>query len=266
MRLNLLFCFVSMWLLLAACQKTRPLSAKAAPADSSQKQVLVLDSPELQIYRLTPHTFVHISYLQTQSWGKVACNGLVYLSQNQALIMDTPTDSLAAERLINWLEKEKAAQIKGVIINHFHNDCLGSLSIFHRSQIPSYASAQTLNLAKANGQTILPQNTFEKELILYLDSTKKEAVRNLYLGAAHTQDNIVSFVEKEKVLFGGCMVKALDASKGNLADADTLAWSETIQKVKQRFPQVQYVVPGHGESGNRALLDYTYQLFLPTQK
>lgn len=65
----------------------------------------------------------------------------------------------------------------------------------------------------------------------------------------------------EKVLFGGCLIKELDASKGYLGDANVEAWSGTVNRVAEYFPDVQLVIPGHGAYGDKALLDCTIQLF-----
>jgi metallo-beta-lactamase class B len=73
----------------------------------------------------------------------------------------------------------------------------------------------------------------------------------------------VAYFAKEKVLFGGCLLKELHASKGFLGDAVVADWSRTVMYVKQAFPDVKWVVPGHGQVGDKALLDYTIQLFLP---
>ena len=45
--------------------------------------------------------------------------------------------------------------------------------------------------------------------------------------------------------------------KGNLADAEIDAWSETVSDVKKAYPELKHVVPGHGLSGGVDLLEYT---------
>ena len=65
----------------------------------------------------------------------------------------------------------------------------------------------------------------------------------------------------EHVLFGGCLIKELDASKGYLGDANVAAWSGTVEAVKMAYPEVKVVVPGHGQYGDAKLLDYTIGLF-----
>jgi metallo-beta-lactamase class B len=71
----------------------------------------------------------------------------------------------------------------------------------------------------------------------------------------------VSYIPATKVLFGGCILKEVDATKGNLADADTTAWSGSIGRIRQRYPQARVLVPGHGDYGGQELLHYTEKLF-----
>ena len=72
---------------------------------------------------------------------------------------------------------------------------------------------------------------------------------------------MVGYFPSENILFGGCLIKELDADKGYLGDANVADWSATVEKVKKQYPQVKIIVPGHGEYGNTKLLDYTIRLF-----
>lgn len=210
----------------------------------------------LAFYPLKKNSFVHISFLQTQTWGKVGCNGMIYIHKNQAYIFDTPADNETSEALIKTLEEQKI-KIKGVVVNHFHNDCLGGLEAFHKKGIKSYASEKTIELARKDSVTI-PQIGFKEHLTLRIG--KKEIV-NQFLGEAHTKDNIISFIPSENIMFGGCMVKELNAGKGFLGDANEKEWSSTIRNVKKAFPTAQFIVPGHGKPGGQELLDFTIKLF-----
>jgi metallo-beta-lactamase class B len=180
---------------------------------------------------------------------------MVVISNGSALVFDTPANESASKELIRLVKDSLKAKIIGVIINHFHDDCLGGLKVFHALNIPSYANQRTIDLAKSSGFEV-PQNGFDKTLNLKVRNVK---VKNYYFGPAHTLDNIVSYIPAEKILFGGCMVKAIGANKGNLADASTSQWANTIKKVKALKPDI--VIPGHGKFGGKELLDYTQKLF-----
>lgn len=227
----------------------------------AQQGQSVYQSETLQIQQLSPHVFVHVSYLQSGEFGKVACNGMVVIDGGEALVFDTPADDPGSKELIDWLEKEKKVQVKGLVATHFHDDCVGGLGEFHARKIPSYASFKTIELAKAEGNQV-PQNGFEGQLSLQAGDIK---ILNQFFGEGHTKDNVVTFVSSDQVLFGGCMIKELNATKGYLGDANLTAWPETVKKVKAAFPLVQFVIPGHGKTGDSSLLDYTIRLFSPKE-
>jgi metallo-beta-lactamase class B len=214
-------------------------------------------SEKLEIAQISPHTFVHVSYLSTQDFGKVACNGMLVIQGGEALVFDTPTNDEVSRELIDWLEKEKHVKVKAVVATHFHNDCLGGLNEFHGHRVPSFGSVQTQTLAKAAGDPV-PQHGFEGQLIL--DVGGMEVVTRFF-GEGHTRDNVVAYVPSDQVLFGGCLIKEIGATVGYLGDANTGAWSETVSRIKYTFSDVQRVIPGHGKIGNGALLDYTIRLF-----
>lgn len=215
------------------------------------------DSNSLIIKRITENTFVHISYLNTNTFGRVACNGMIYVQGNEAIIFDTPTNDSVSNILIALIEKRWKKTIKAIVVNHFHEDCTGGLAAFHNKGIPSYGNKLTQALAPTVPMTA-PQNAFDTELVLTIGNQR---VVNRFFGEAHTKDNIVSYIPSEKVLFGGCMIKALKANKGYLGDANLAEWSNTVEKVKTTFPDMQWVVPGHGNVGNIELLDYTIEMF-----
>lgn len=223
----------------------------------TEEKIFIYDSETLQIEQIAPHTFVHVSYLNTNDFGKVACNGMIVIQQNEALVFDTPANGEASEELIDWLENDQKVKVKAVVATHFHWDCLGGLNEFHNKGIPSYASDKTIELAKSAAFPI-PENGFQNKIKLQAGNLK---VINQYFGEGHTKDNFVSYVPSDQVIFGGCMIKALGAGNGNLEDANVVDWPETVKKVKSSFTDAQIVIPGHGNFGGTELLDYTIELF-----
>lgn len=223
----------------------------------TQKNILIYESANLKVEKLTKNTYRHISYLSTEDFGKVSCNGMIVVDEREALIFDTPTNDTDSRELIDWVEKSLSCKVTGVIVTHFHNDCLGGLNEFHNRQIPSYASFKTIELAKSN-KVETPKNGFENYLEIQVGDKK---VFNEFLGEGHTIDNIVSYFPDEKVLFGGCLIKTFGAGKGYLGDANTDDWSKTVMAVKSKYDKARVIIPGHGEPGNSKLFDYTIELF-----
>lgn len=221
----------------------------------------VYASKELVILQIAENTFKHISFLQTTDFGNVPCNGLIVRNGHEAIVFDTPTNNETSEALIKWIRETLTCKINAVIPAHFHNDCLAGLKAFHENDIPSYAYFKTIDLANENS-FVVPRNSFSDSLTLKVGD---ESVMVKFFGEGHTKDNVVGYFPSENVLFGGCLVKELGASKGYLGDANLTEWSRTVERIKKEYPKVKTVVPGHGEHGDGRLLDYTIQLFTTQQ-
>jgi len=217
----------------------------------------IYKSKDLIITQISPNSFKHTSYLQTDEFGNVPCNGLIVRNKTETTIFDTPTKNESSEELIKWINDSLHSKINAIIPTHFHGDCLGGLKAFHENNIPSFANYKTIELAKEN-EFEVPQNGFEDSLVLKVGS---ENVIAKYFGEGHTKDNVIGYFKSEDVLFGGCLIKELNAGKGYLGDANVNEWSNTVEKIKKKYQDVKIVVPGHGTHGNKKLLDYTINLF-----
>lgn len=234
------------------------LGACHAQQQTAYKPTVMYTSAGLSITRITENTFVHTSYKQTNDFGNVPCNGLVVRNGNETIVFDTPTNDQSAEELISWISDSLHAKINAVIPTHFHDDCLGGLNAFHKHHIPSYANAKTIELSTETKVPVIPLHPFRDSLILKIGNKN---VVTRFFGEGHTRDNVVGYFPSEQVLFGGCLLKETGASKGYLGDANLGAWSATVENLKNAYPGIKIVVPGHGLYGGRELLDYTIRLF-----
>ena len=224
------------------------------PLDIGEK---VTVSEDLEITRLSEYGYIHISYMTVPKWGRVACNGLIYQKENECFVVDTPPDRALSRLLISWIEKHLKADIKGIAVGHWHDDCLGGLDAFHQKNIPSYSLDLTQTDARNHGLPI-PQKGFEKELKLRVGGSD---VICYYPGGGHTRDNIVVWFPADKLLFGGCLVKEKRSqSKGNTKDAVLEDWAQSVLNVKKRFPEAKIIIPGHGQPGGIDLLDHTAKI------
>ncbi|MEC7264029.1 MAG: subclass B1 metallo-beta-lactamase [Bacteroidota bacterium] len=218
--------------------------------------VVGYETPTLKIEPLTEQSYLHVSYLETESFGKVACNGMIVVNDGEAIVFDTPVNNEVSEELLKWL-KSKDLHVKAVVATHFHDDCLGGLEVFHANQIASYANQKTIELVQDKDVTI-PNNGFSKTLELLIGN---ETVVLDFMGEGHTVDNIIGYFPKDQTMFGGCLIKSVGASKGYIEDANIKEWSQTVKNIKAKYPKTMLVVPGHGQYGDKELLDYTIALF-----
>ena len=217
---------------------------------------LLHKTEDLQVKPLQQGVYQHISWIELSNGTSFPCNGMIYEVGEEVVVFDSPVTDQATEDLIRWIE-ERGKKIKGLVVNHFHEDCTKGLDQFVSRNVPVYMNLRTeamLNQAAPKQGYQL----FDLEQTLQLGPRK---VINRYFGPAHTTDNIVSYLPAEKVLFGGCQVKSYGASKGNLSDADTLVWPKNVQAIQAAYPRVQLIIPGHGDPGGIPLLEYTQKLF-----
>ena len=252
----------------AACTNAPTESSRKTDAESHATTSLsstdtlgrqLYTSANLIVKPVSAHAYQHISYLQTQDFGKVSCNGMVVANGGEAVVFDSPADTQSAQELIRFVTDSLHCRITAVIPTHFHADCVGGLEAFLAAGIPVHVSVKTAALLKEKGKSFsAPLISFADSLVLPV-GTEKVVAR--YFGAGHTTDNVTGYYAPEEVLFGGCLIKALDATKGNLEDANTLAWSQTVTSLKGAYPQVKVVIPGHDKVGGAELLDYTNELF-----
>ncbi|MEG0926409.1 MULTISPECIES: CHM family subclass B1 metallo-beta-lactamase [Chryseobacterium] len=217
----------------------------------------IYKSDNLIITQISENSFVHTSFKQTNDFGNVPCNGLIVTSKQEAIVFDTPTNDKDSEELIQWITGTLHSKINAVIPTHFHDDSMGGLQVFHNHNIPSYSYSKTIELGKKNN-FVVSKNSFNDFITLKVGN---EEVVAKFFGEGHTRDNTVGYFPSENILFGGCLLKELEASKGYLGDANVSTWSNTVEKVKKEYPNVKIVIPGHGEYGDKKLLDYTIKLF-----
>jgi metallo-beta-lactamase class B len=229
----------------------------AGAQEAKQEPKIVYESGELTITQLTNDVYLHVSFLETETFGKVECNGMVVIDENEAVVFDTPASDKSSAELITWVTDVKKHKIKGVVCTHFHEDCVGGLRQFNKYNITSYANEKTIELAKSRNYPV-PTKAFRDSLTLTVGKNKVHAK---FFGEGHTADNVVGYYPKDDVMFGGCLIKALGAGKGNLADANVTVWSKTVEQLRTAYPDVKIVIPGHGKIGDKTLLTYTVRMF-----
>jgi metallo-beta-lactamase class B len=214
-------------------------------------------SENLEIIPVSGNAMIHVSYTNLENSEHFPANGFIFISGKDAIIVDTPWNDETAFQLIDWLTDSLALRIQGVIVTHWHADCMGGLQAFQDRGINSYALDLTCELAEAKG---LPSPKLCIQDSLNLNISGKE-VRIRYLGAGHTPDNIIVWFPHEKILFAGCLVKAMAwNSLGYTGDAVLEEWPHTLIRLLHEYPNCRIVIPGHGQPGGIELIQHTLEL------
>lgn len=205
--------------------------------------------PKLEVHKIAEGVYQHISYEKVNGWGLVASNGLVAVEGKDAYIIDTPVSEKDTEALVQWIGTQ-GFKTKASISAHFHSDSTAGIAYLNSKSIPTYASKLTNELLGKKGEA-QATHSFSKNPYWLL----KNKIQVFYPGAGHSPDNIVIWLPKQKILFGGCFVKP--HGLGNLGDAVIADWPVSTDKLIARYSDAKIVVPGHGNIGDASLLQKT---------
>lgn len=214
-------------------------------------------SNDIELIKLSDNAYVHVSYSEILSYGRVASNGLVFIQNGEAFLFDTPTSDSLTKELLQGLTDSLNVKVVGFVPNHCHGDCMGGLAYLKEKGIKSYANNRTITIARSKNLPI-PDYGFTDSLQLQLAG---KPINCYFPGAAHSTDNIVVWIPSEKILFPGCMVKTIGSTNlGNTADGNVKAYPATIDYLMAKFPDAKIVIPGHGQLGGFELIEHTKKL------
>lgn len=222
----------------------------------SQHAVIEIN-PNLRLIRISDHAFIHESFSQSETYGWLGSNGMLLIENGKAFLFDTPMTDSVTWQLLSYLRDSMKLDIAGFITNDWHSDSMKGLELIQEAGIPTYAHEMTRTIAKEKGLPV-PDHGFTDSTTIKFGSYD---IICRYHGAAHTLDNIVVWIPKEKILFADCMVKEMKSRDlGFTDDGDLKEYPKTLKKVREAYPHTSVVVPGHGKSGGIELIHHTIEL------
>ncbi|MBD1394414.1 subclass B1 metallo-beta-lactamase [Mucilaginibacter glaciei] len=185
-------------------------------------------------------------------------NSLFAVTPKGIVLVNTPWGDEQTQQLVDSVKQRFNKKIIFCVATHFHDDCVGGFNVLKKLGAKTYASRQTYLLAKKEHNE-LPQFTFANDTTFTIAGT---TLKTFFPGEGHTSDNIVVWLPQGKILFGGCLVKSIDAStKGFTGDANLKQWPQTIKNVADKYPQAAFIIPGHqGWQGGKKQLGHTLNI------
>ena len=213
------------------------------------------DSP-LKISHLTGDFFVFTTYNYYKG-DKIPANGMYLLTGQGAVMFDSPWDTTQFQPLLDSIRTRHKKNVVLCIATHFHEDRTGGLEYYRQSGIKTYTTRQTDELSKKRGMK-------RAEYLIDNDTAftvGQYTFQTYFPGHGHAPDNIVIWFEKEKVLYGGCLIKSVeDNTLGNLADASMADYSTTIRNVQEKCKKPKYIITGHNDWTNTRSLKHTLKM------
>jgi metallo-beta-lactamase class B len=213
---------------------------------------------QLKISKVTSTLFVYTTYHEF-SGTMFPSNGMYAVTKAGVVLIDSPWDVSQSQPLLDSIKKRHNLPVALCISTHYHDDSSGALDFLNEKGIPTWSSKLTYELSKEFG-TPKAAFIFSKDTTFNIGGVK---IETYYPGEGHTKDNIIVWFPKDRLIFGGCLVKSTEnQSLGNIADANLEAWPQTMRNAIAKYPKRKYVVPGHFGWESNMGLEWTLELLL----
>jgi glyoxylase-like metal-dependent hydrolase (beta-lactamase superfamily II) len=195
------------------------------------------------VARIAPQLWLHTTTATIEGGYVFPANGLIVERPHGSLLIDTGYAPDQSELLLQWSNINLASPISSAIATHFHRDRTGGIEGLKAHRVHTLASPLTCEFAKAHGLPLPePIKNFAERPFRFAADCEL-----FFPGAGHTHDNIVAWIPKHQILFGGCFLKSVTSEDlGNVADADIPDWPASVRRARAQYTSAKTAVPGHG--------------------
>jgi metallo-beta-lactamase class B len=197
--------------------------------------------PKLKIAHLTGDFYLYTTY-STYEGTKTPAHGMYLLTDKEVVLFDTPWDTTQFQPLLDSIQFRHSKEVSICIATHWHSDRTDGLEFYKQKGIKTYTTKLTDELCKKNNKK-RAEFLIEKDTLFNVGN---HAFETYYPGPGHTEDNIVLWFAKEKVLYGGCLIKGAEAKNlGFLGDGNTAEYETTLKNVQQKYPDPKFIIVSH---------------------
>lgn len=204
------------------------------------------EKEKLKISPLTGDFYIYTTY-NTYKESQIPANGMYLVTNNGVVMFDTPWDTTQFQTLLDSIKLKHNKTVVMCFATHWHSDKTAGLEYYRQQGIKTYTTTLTDELSKKN-------NKKRAEFLMAKDTvfnTGQYTFETYYPGEGHTADNIVIWFKKEKILYGGCLIKgADDKNLGYLGDANVTAYASTLQKVQKKCRKPKFIIVAHSDWKN----------------
>ncbi len=210
----------------------------------------------LQISHLTGDFYVYKTFHDYKG-TLISANALYLVTNKGVVLFDAPWDKTQFQPLLDSIKAKHHKEVVMCFATHSHEDRAGGLGFYGKKGIKTYTIKLTDQILEKNKEP-------RAEFVIPNDTTftvGQHTFEVYYPGKGHASDNIVVWFNKEKVLYGGCFVKSIEATDlGYLGDSDVKEWGKSIAKVQSKFKNPKYIITGHDDYKDLNSLKHTLKL------
>jgi len=204
------------------------------------------EKAKLKISHLTGDFYIYTTY-NFYEGNHIPAHGMYLLTNNGAVLFDTPWDTTQFQPLLDSIKLKHSKSVTICIATHWHSDRTEGLEYYKKQGIKTYTTTLTDKLSRENNKK-RAEFLMTKDTIFNIEQYTFEIY---YPGEGHTTDNIIAWFEKEKVLYGGCLIKGAEAENlGYLGDANVNEYESTLRKVQKKCSDPKYIIVSHHDWTN----------------
>lgn len=211
---------------------------------------------KLKISHLIGGYYIYTTY-NTYEGSEIPANGMYLVTDTGVVLVDTPWDTTQFQPLLDSIKWKHNKNVIMCIATHWHSDRTEGLEYYKSKGIKTYTTLLTDELSKRN-------NKKRSEYLIKNDTVfniGQSIFETYYPGQGHTTDNIVVWFKNENILYGGCLIKGVDAENlGYLGDANTNEYYTTLLRVKNKFPKPKFIIISHSDWNNLSSLNHSIEL------
>lgn len=214
------------------------------------------EKAKLKITHLTGNFFIYTTY-NVYEGNYIPAHGMYLLTDSGAVLFDTPWDTTQFQPLLDSIKLKHDKNVTICIATHWHSDRTEGLEYYKKRGIKTYTTALTDKFSREN-HTKRAEFLMTKDTIFNVGQYSFEVY---YPGGGHTEDNIIAWFSKEKVLYAGCLIKGADAKNlGYLGDANIAEYETTLKKVARKCPDPDFIIISHHDWNNKNSLKNSIKL------
>jgi metallo-beta-lactamase class B len=214
------------------------------------------EEKRLQITPLTGDFYIYTTF-NSYEGSRVPAHGMYLLTSDGVVLFDTPWDTTQFQPLLDSIQSRHQQHVTVCIATHWHSDRTEGLAYYRRKGIKTYTTSRTDRLSQENNKK-RAEHLMTKDTVF---NPGQYSFQVYYPGEGHTSDNIVVWFDSARILYGGCLIKGVEAENlGYLGDANVSAYETTLRNVQRKCPSPKYIIVSHHDWTNNKSLEHSIEL------